>query len=124
MFESVDEAATHVSAVLGSNGSIDEPLSSSHCVEEELDRLQPITIAVIDKAPWGGSHVSGLEEAESSPPGSPQDSLSSNRLLANVRGHLSDVERRSSCARTCQYDAAVVHLEVLLRVFARNVPRS
>src|SRR2546430_14627872 len=110
MFESVNETTLHVSALLGPNGSIDEPLSSSHCVEEELDRLQPVTIAVIHEPPRSGSHVSRLEEAESSSPVSSQDSLSPNRLLTNVRGHLSDVEGGASGASSSHFDAAVVHL--------------
>ena len=39
MFESVDETALHVSALLGPHSSIDKPLSSSHRVEEELYRF-------------------------------------------------------------------------------------
>src|SRR3989442_15740540 len=123
MFESVDETALHVSALLGPNSSIDEPFSSSHCMEEELYRFQSVPIAVIDEPSRGSSHISGLEKAEGSCSVSSQDSLSSNGLLAHVGGHLSDVERGASGASSCHYDSAVVHLEVLVCVFSRNVPR-
>src|SRR5881628_2504604 len=93
MFKGVDETALHVSALLSPHCSIDKPLSSSHCVEEELYRVQSIPVAVIDEAPRRSSHVSRLEEAEGSSSVSPQNPLSSNRLLAHVCGHLSDIER-------------------------------
>src|SRR6266568_1141672 len=111
MLESVDETALHVPALLSPHCSIDQPLSSSHCVEEELYRFQSIPIAVID-------------EAASSSSVSPQDPLSTTRLLTHVRSHLPNVERRASCARPRHYYATVVHLEVLVCVFSRDIPSS
>src|SRR6266699_1044200 len=85
MLESVDETALHVPALLSPHCSIHQPLSSTHCVEEELYRVQSIPIAVIDEAARRSSHGSRFEEAESSSSVSPQDSLSPNRLLTHVR---------------------------------------
>src|SRR6266480_3017405 len=91
MLESVDETALHVPALLSPHCSIDQPLSSSHCVEEELYRVQSIPITVIDEASWCSSHVSRFEEAESSSSVSPQYPLSTNRLLTHVCSHLPNV---------------------------------
>src|SRR5207244_9882474 len=124
MFESVDEAALHVSALLSPHRSIHKPLSSSHCVEKELYRVQPVPIAVIDEAPRRSSHISRFEEAEGSSSVSPQDSLSSNRLLAHVSSHLSNIERRASGPRPRHYDSAVVHLEVLVCIISRDIACS
>src|SRR5438132_519206 len=66
MFKGVDETALHVSALLSPHRSIHKPLSSSHCVEEELYRVQPVPIAVIDEAPRRSSHVSRFEVAGAS----------------------------------------------------------
>src|SRR5947209_9057417 len=96
MLKGVDETALHVSALLSPHRSIHKPLSSSHRVEEELYRIQPVPIAVIDEAPRRSSHVSRFEEAEGSSSVSPQDSLSSDGLLAHVGSHLSNIERRAS----------------------------
>src|SRR5438034_11683168 len=73
MLESVDETALHVPTLLSPHCSIDQPLSSTHCVEEELYRVQSIPITVIDKAPRRSSHVSRFEEAETSSSVSPQN---------------------------------------------------
>src|SRR5437660_12079601 len=124
MFKGVDETALHVPALLSPHCSIDKSLSSSHCVEEELYRVQSIPIAVVDEAARGSSHVSRFEEAESSSSVSPQDSLSPNRLLTHVRSHLPNVERRASRPRSRHYYAAIVHLEVLVCVFSRDIPSS
>src|SRR5437588_10502741 len=121
MLKGIDATALHVSALLSPHRSIHKPLSSTHCVEKELYRIQPVPIAVIDEAPRRSSHVSRFEEAEGSSSVSPQDSLSSNRLLAHVGSHLSNIERRASGARPRHYDAAVVHLEVLICVISRNI---
>src|SRR3989449_10719763 len=80
MLESVDETALHVPALLSPHCSVDQPLSSSHCVEAELNRFQSIPIAVIDDAPWCRSPVSWFDEAESSSSVSSHDPLSTNRL--------------------------------------------
>src|SRR5207245_5570134 len=72
MLKGVDETALHVSALLSPHRSIHKPLSSTHCVEEELYRIQPVPIAVIDEAPRRSSHVSRFEEAEGSSSVSPQ----------------------------------------------------
>src|SRR6266487_7163839 len=124
MLKGIDETALHVPALLSPDRSIHKPLSSSHCVEEELYRVQSIPITVIDEAPRRSSHVSRFEEAESSSSVSPQDPLSTNRLLTHVRSHLPNVERRASCARPRHYYATIVHLEVLVRVFSGYVPSS
>src|SRR5437660_11692630 len=124
MLKGIDETALHVSALLSPHRSIHKPLSSTHCVEEELYRIQPVSIAVIDEAPRRSSHVSRFEEAEGSSSVSPQDSLSSDGLLAHVCSHLSNIERRASGARPRHYDSAVVHLEVLVCVISRDVARS
>src|SRR2546428_10556252 len=124
VFESVEEAALHLSALLGPHSGIDEPLSSSHCVEEELYRIQSISVTVIDETPRRSSHVSRLEEAEGSSSVSPQDSLPANRLLANIGGHLSNIEGRASGASSRHYVSAIVHLEVLVCVFSRDVACS
>src|SRR5213592_1837959 len=113
MLESVDETALHVPALL-----------SPQCVEEELYRVQSIPITVIDEAPRCSSHVSRFEEAESSSSVSPQDPLSTNRLLTHVCSHLPNVERRASCPRPRHYYATIVHLEVLVCVFSGYVPSS
>src|SRR5207244_4618883 len=115
----IDEGALHVSSLLSPPRCLHQPLSSSHCVEEELYRVQPVPIAVIDEAPRRSSHVSRFEEAEGSSSVSPQDSLSSNRLLAHVSSHLSNIERRASGPRPRHYDSAVVHLEVLVCIISR-----
>src|SRR5207237_8880270 len=96
MFKGVDETALHVSALLSPHRSIHKPLSSSHRVEEELYRVQPVPIAVIDEAPRRSSHVSRFEEAEGSSSISPQDSVSLNGQLPHVGTHLSNFERRVS----------------------------
>src|SRR5437879_3586111 len=124
MFESVDETALHVPALLSPHRSIHQPLSSSHCVEEEFYRFQSIPIAVIDEAARRSSHVSRFEEAESSSSVSPQDPLSPNRLLTHVRGHLPNVERRASCARPRAYYSAGARLEVAAGVISSAVPSS
>src|SRR5438034_10022213 len=124
MLESVDETALHVPTLLSPHCSIDQPLSSTHCVEEELYRVQSIPITVIDKASRCSSHVSRFEEAESSSSVSPQDPLSTNRLLTHVCSHLPNVERRASCPRPRHYYATIVHLELLVRVFCGYVPSS
>src|SRR5437879_4343371 len=84
MLKGVDETALHVSALLSPHRSIHKPLSSSHRVEEELYRIQPVPIAVIDEAPRRSSHVSRFEQAEGSSSVSPQYSLSSNILLPRI----------------------------------------
>src|SRR5207237_1070053 len=98
MLKGVDETALHVSALLSPHRGIHKPLSSSHCVEEELYRVQPVPIAVIDEAPRRSSHVSRFEVAEGSSSISPPDSLASYRRLAHVGSHLSNIERRASGA--------------------------
>src|SRR3989441_2594016 len=124
MLESVDETALHLPALLSPHCSIDQPLSSSHCVEEELYRVQSIPITVIDEASRCSSHVSRFEEAESSSSVSSQDPLSTNRLLTHVCSHLPNVERGASCARPRHYYATIVHLEVLVCVFSGYVSSS
>src|SRR2546427_13092455 len=124
MLESVDETALHVPALLSPHCSIDQPLSSTHCVEEELYRFQSIPIAVIDEASWCSSHVSRFEEAESSSSVSPQDPLSTNRLLTHVCSHLLYVERGASCARPRHYYSTIGHLGVLVFVLSRDIPSS
>src|SRR6266480_194276 len=124
MLKGIDETALHVSALLSPHCSIDQPLSSTHCVEEELYRFQSIPITVIDEASRCSSHVSRFEEAESSSSVSPQDPLSTNRLLTHVCSHLPNVERRASCPRPRHYYATIVHLEVLVCVFSGSVPSS
>src|SRR6266699_4160406 len=124
MLKGGDETALHVPALLSPHCSIDQPLSSTHCVEEELYRVQSIPITVIDEAPRCSSHVSRFEEAESSSSVSPQDPLSTNRLLTHVRIHLPNVERRASRPRPRHYYATVVHLEVLVCVFSRDIPSA
>src|SRR5437870_11683851 len=88
MLDSVYESALHVPALLSPNCSIDQPLSSSHCVEEELYRFQSIPIVVIDEAPRRCSHVSRFEEAESSSSVSLHVPLYTNILLTRVSSHL------------------------------------
>src|SRR5437879_11451178 len=88
MLESVDETALHVPALLSPHCSIDQPLSSSHCVEEELYRVQSIPITVIDEASRCSSHVSRFEEARGSSCVSPQHPVSTNILLSPVCAHL------------------------------------
>src|SRR5207245_9857316 len=112
MLKGVDGTALHVSALLSPHRSIHKPLSSSHCVEDELYRIQPVPIAVIDEAPRRSSHVSRFEEAEGSSSVSPPDSLCSNRLLAYVRSHLSNIDLRASGARPRPYSSAFVRLAV------------
>src|SRR5438132_8775419 len=99
MLESVDETALHVPALLSPHCSIDQSLSSSHCVEEELYRFQSIPIAVVDEAARGSSHVSRFEEAESSSSVAHQPLPSPNRQLSHVLSHLPNVDSRPSCAR-------------------------
>src|SRR5205807_8051717 len=106
MFESVDETALHVPALLSPHRSIHQPLSSSHCVEEEFYRFQSIPIAVIDEAARRSSHVSRFEEAERSPSVSIQDPLSPTRLLTPVRGEPPDVHSTSHSARSRYYHAS------------------
>src|SRR6266581_734501 len=124
MLESVDETALHVPALLSPHCSIDQPLSSTHCVEEELYRVQSIPITVIDEAPRCSSHVSRFEEDESSSSLSPQDPLSTNRLLTHFGSHQPNVERVASCPRARHYYATIVQLGILVCVFSGYVPSS
>src|SRR2546428_13069887 len=80
MLKGIDETALHVSALLSPHRSIHKPLSSSHCVEEELYRIQPVSLVVIEEARRGSPHVSSFEEVEGSSFVSPHDSLSSSVL--------------------------------------------
>src|SRR5438309_10281845 len=124
MLKGIDETALHVSALLSPHRSIHKPLSSTHCVEEELYRIQPVSIAVIDEAPRRSAHVSRFEEAEGSSSVSTPDSLSSNRLLAHVGSQLSNIELLASGARPRLYDSAVVLLAALVCVLPRHLARS
>src|SRR5437667_12641621 len=81
MLKGIDETALHVSALLSPHRSIHKPLPSSHCVEEELYRFEPVPIALIDEATRRTSHDSRFADADRPSAVPPQHSLSSARLL-------------------------------------------
>src|SRR3989442_4201614 len=91
VFESVDETALHVSALLGPHSGIDEPLSSSHCAQHPPHPPHPTPPTPIPPTPPPTPHPPTLQQPHAPPPPSPPDSLPANRLLANIGGHLSKI---------------------------------
>ncbi len=62
MFHCVDESSLHVTALLCSYRSVYKTFSSTHCMEEELYRVQAISVGCVYESSRFSFCISGFKE--------------------------------------------------------------
>eukprot|EP00047_Mylnosiga_fluctuans_P009121 m.10081 g.10081 ORF g.10081 m.10081 type:complete len:806 (-) comp2487_c0_seq1:1984-4401(-) len=95
VLEGLHQTTLHVARLGGLDGRVDEALAAAHGVEEELRRRQPRVEAVANEALGGRMAVQTPEVRQRALLEAVGDTRPANRLLADTRNHLREVQKRA-----------------------------
>ena len=95
MFHGVDKSSLHVTALSGSDGGVDQTFPPAHGVEKEFGRSKSGLEARADEAVRFGGEIAALEMRSGPADEAPVRAPAPDRLLADGRAHLGQVEHRT-----------------------------